>query len=179
MHDMGVIDADQRGGHGYEASSRRVVMRLIRAIPDDLSTFTFVDVGSGKGAVLLYAAMFPFQRVVGVEHSAELHSIARDNLRRCAAGQRCENVSSVLMDVLEFPLPSDPLMLYFCNPFEPEVFAAFLARVRRSLDHAPRPMYVLTLNPYRSVLDGQPSARRIGGGWASSAYRLDGRSSEN
>src|SRR5689334_23652607 len=39
----------------------------------DLTLFTFVDIGSGKGRVLLMAAEYPFPHIIGVELLPELH----------------------------------------------------------------------------------------------------------
>jgi predicted RNA methylase len=41
---------------------------------------TFVDLGSGKGRVLIVAAMYPFKRIIGVEYSPDLATVCRRNL---------------------------------------------------------------------------------------------------
>ncbi len=41
----------------------------------------FVDIGSGKGRVLIAAAEHPFLQVAGVEYSKELHEAALNNIR--------------------------------------------------------------------------------------------------
>lgn len=50
---------------------------------------TFVDIGSGKGRVVLVASTLPFMRVVGVEFSEDLDRIARENLSRFPAAEQC------------------------------------------------------------------------------------------
>ena len=45
-------------------------------------TFTFVDLGSGKGRTLLMASDYPFRRIIGVELLPSLHQIAQENLRQ-------------------------------------------------------------------------------------------------
>ena len=42
----------------------------------DVSGYTFVDLGSGKGRMLFVAAERPFRRVIGVEFSRSLHAEA-------------------------------------------------------------------------------------------------------
>jgi len=49
---------------------------------DRLRDFTFVDLGSGKGRVLLMASHYPFKRIIGVEFIPELHQVAQENIRK-------------------------------------------------------------------------------------------------
>jgi len=46
-----------------------------------LRDFTFIDLGSGKGRVLLMASDYPFKRIIGVEFMPELHRAAQENVR--------------------------------------------------------------------------------------------------
>src|SRR5271155_1080663 len=53
-------------------------------------TFTFIDIGSGKGRTLLMASEYPFRKIVGVELIQELHRAAAENLRAYQTPtQRC------------------------------------------------------------------------------------------
>ncbi len=45
-----------------------------------LQDFTFIDLGSGKGRVLLMASEYPFQKIIGVEFMPELHRAAQKNI---------------------------------------------------------------------------------------------------
>ncbi len=42
----------------------------------------FIDVGCGKGRVLIVAAAYPFKRIRGVEYSPQLAAICRTNLAK-------------------------------------------------------------------------------------------------
>jgi hypothetical protein len=69
---------------------KRVLAKLNIAFED----YTFVDYGSGKGRALLLASEFPFKRIIGLEFSPELHSIAEDNIRRCRSRpQKCREIA--------------------------------------------------------------------------------------
>jgi hypothetical protein len=52
-----------------------------------LQDFTFIDLGSGKGRVLLMASDYPFKRIIGVEFMPELQRVAQENIRKYA--ERC------------------------------------------------------------------------------------------
>ena len=47
---------------------------------DALGDFTFIDLGSGKGRVLLMASDYPFKKIIGVEFMPELHRAAQENI---------------------------------------------------------------------------------------------------
>ncbi len=157
----------------YEATWAGSVRRMIRSLDADLATSTFIDVGSGKGPVLLYASEFPFRRVIGVEHSPELHAVAEANIARYPSlRQRCTDVTSVCQDALTFELPLEPLVLFLCNPFGYDAMVAFLDGVERSLREHPRPALIISFNPaVEDVTDGLSWLTRTGKGWSHATYR--------
>jgi SAM-dependent methyltransferase len=122
---------------------------VLRDLPvKDLSEYTFVDMGSGKGRMLFVAAEFPFRRVVGVEYSRVLHEQALENLARYRrSGQRCGAIESIHADAAEFEFPEEKLVVYMFNPFGPEVLGRMLGNLGRSLERCPRHVMVVMLWP--------------------------------
>ena len=117
--------------------------QIMQAIPADLSQFTFIDLGSGKGRVLLMASDYPFQRIVGVEFMADLHRVAIKNVASYSNDrQRCQRMETLCMDARDFEFPSDPLVVYLFNPFSESTFAQILENLRQSIEQAPRPVYI-------------------------------------
>jgi len=88
-----------------------------------------VDLGSGKGRVVLMASQRPFARVVGIERGRLLHWRATRNLERFR-GEQAVQPELVRADVLEAPLPTGPLVLFLYNPFGTDVLESMLRRVR-------------------------------------------------
>ncbi len=110
--------------------------------------FTFVDLGSGKGRAILLASALPFKRIVGVEISEELTSIARRNLRCARAhARRCRDIELVCMDAADYVLPEEPVVLYLYNPFERSVMAQVVGNVSASFRSHPRRIVVLYFIP--------------------------------
>ena len=140
--------ADRVHAARYQPSSvdefELLIAKLRRQV-DDVSDFTFVDYGSGKGRVLILAADHPFKRVVGIEFSKSLWLISRENLK--AVGANGARVEAILGDATEFEVPAGPLVLYFFHPFEVPVLEPVLALIRRSLADDPRPAYVVVTGP--------------------------------
>jgi SAM-dependent methyltransferase len=114
----------------------------------DIASATFVDLGSGKGRAVMLAAQLPFKRVVGVEFSDELNSIAEKNLQRFPeAERRCRDVSVTLGDAAHFAFPDGPLVIYLYNPFETPVMQQVVAHVAAAYRAQPRPIVVLYFTP--------------------------------
>ena len=104
--------------HGYVPSPRLVVHWLLNGLSEDLSIFSFIDFGSGRGRVLLAAAEHPFRAVRGVEFSKPLHddairTIAQYPNERLA----CRDIKSVCADAGTYTLPEGDCVIYFYNPF--------------------------------------------------------------
>jgi len=100
-------------GHPYFATEPWLFEQIMQALPADLREFTFVDLGSGKGRVLLMASDCPFRRIVGIEFLPALHHAATENIGKYSSEhQRCKHIESVNMDVRDFPFPSRPLVVY-------------------------------------------------------------------
>jgi SAM-dependent methyltransferase len=110
----------------------------------DYSKFTFVDLGSGKGRVLMVAAKFSFARAVGVEFSPELHEIAVRNIGVLAAQtSSCSSVEALCLDAAAYEFPATPLVVYLYNPFLPPLMRIVMQHLADSLRSSPRPVYVV------------------------------------
>ena len=67
------IDSDNRAdGVEYEATPLLVIGWIQRLLPRDISGWSFIDVGAGRGRVVIAAARYPYRQVLGVEFATEL-----------------------------------------------------------------------------------------------------------
>jgi len=115
----------------------------------DLETFTFIDLGSGKGRALLLAAMYPFAQIVGVEVQPELDEIAHQNIERFhEPGQQCHSIVSLCGDAREYEFPEANIVLYMFNPFPDYVLRDVLANLVASARRSPRSIFVLYNAPF-------------------------------
>jgi SAM-dependent methyltransferase len=152
--------------HGgiYVPSHPKFLFEVFSSLNIDYPSYTFVDIGSGKGRVLLLASEFPFAEIIGVEFATELHEIAFENIRRYRSKtQKCKNVKSLNIDATEFELPLTPLVLYFFNPFRPPVWVPVLQRLQRSIESHPRDVILLYENPCHADLIEQHTALKYAG----------------
>jgi SAM-dependent methyltransferase len=145
----------------YEPATWRELRRILRddeVDPDDV----FLDVGSGKGRILLQAARYPFRRIVGVEISPSLTEISRANLEAAQAGLRCRDTVVVTADAAEYRVPDDTTVVYMNNPLNGRAFEAFIARLLESLERRPRRLRLIYRTPTeRRFLEGTGRFRLV------------------
>jgi SAM-dependent methyltransferase len=142
-----------------------------------LQDFTFIDLGSGKGRVLLMASDYPFKRIIGVEFMPELHRTAQKNIA-CYPNDReqCRQIETVCMDAREFQFPDGPLVVYLFNPFPESTFAQVLENLRLSVEQAPRPVYIAyRFTEFENLLAQADWLKKLAGTeqWAVYGYRRD------
>ncbi len=150
----------------YEGFDPNVFTLIANDLHIEHREFQFVDFGSGKGRVLLMASEYPFRKITGVEFSQELHGIAEQNIRRYrSATQQCKNLESICMDAMAFPIPSGPVVLFFCNPFGPEVLGPVVNNIQRAIEETTREVYVVYAHPrHEHLMDNNPALKRVAEG---------------
>lgn len=151
-----------RSGHandalnnGYSAVAPSVFREACRRWRETLpasaahvDAYSFVDVGAGKGRVLLLAAELPFRKVIGVELNEELAHIARKNVTLWNRIAKTQTKIRVLReDALEFRWPRTPLLVYLNNPFECALVERLVASLRDIAASSAGLVDVLYVNP--------------------------------
>lgn len=127
--DFTMPDRMEKRGRGdgtmYYASPEGIVRQLFERV--DVSRFgRLLDVGCGKGYVLRAAAEYGFSAVGGVEYDEKLCRICRRNLRRLGL----DGVSVACADAGGWDGYGDYDVFYFFNPFQADVMARVVARIR-------------------------------------------------
>lgn len=131
-------------GTGYQAVNASHFHEVMRALPFPYHS-VFLDIGCGKGKPLLLAAGYGFvDRAIGVEFGGALCAIARRNVERSGLSRK---IDVLHMDALAFPLEPRHNIFFLNNPFDEELFAAFVDRIAASVRRHPRPVWVLYGNP--------------------------------
>jgi SAM-dependent methyltransferase len=132
----------------YQPTDPALFHEMMAKLDIDFPRFVFIDIGSGKGRVLLMASDYPFRKIIGVELLPELHSIAQTNIRKYGSdSQRCFAIESICGDARNFAFPPEPMVLYLFNPLPESVLVTVPANLGPSLQQDPRPVFVLYHNP--------------------------------
>lgn len=133
---------------GFGSSDPAFIVHLLDALAIRYEDFAFVDVGAGKGRVILIASDWPFRKVLGVELSAELAEVGSRNVRSRRKPAVCRDVQSVAGDATTYPIPDGPVLLFLHNPFTQEApMERLISNAERSWKASPRPIFILYVNP--------------------------------
>jgi len=147
----------------YQGSEPQLFHEILQRVPEDLTGFTFIDMGSGKGRALLMASEYPFAKIIGVEIIPELHETAVRNIAKFSVGARsCRDINSWCGDAREFEFPPEPSLVYFFNPFPEDVLRGVLVNLERSVRMHPRKLWVIYHNLiHEPVFSGQSWLERV------------------
>jgi SAM-dependent methyltransferase len=130
------------------AGSQPNVLRLALAKLPPLDTYTFVDLGCGKGRPLLVASEFSFRDILGVELSALLARVTQRNAEIVANRFPLRTKVRVAVgDASTYPLPAGNLVIFLYNPFKAELIANVVAGVEAALAAEARSIYIVYYNP--------------------------------
>jgi SAM-dependent methyltransferase len=154
----------ERGGAYYATRIlplRRLLKRIQPLIPAD---GVLVDLGCGKGRVLMVASELGFREVRGVEFAEELCQLARSN---CAAYKRATGTQTefqiIEADAVDYAIRPDENVFFLFNSFDSVVLRKVLGNLVRSLDEVPRRTLIIShgvLYPVRGERSGRSSALR-------------------
>ncbi|WP_263367249.1 class I SAM-dependent methyltransferase [Edaphobacter bradus] len=137
--------------------------------PHPPATYTFLDLGAGKGRAVLLASEFRFREVVGVELNASMAAIAQHNVdlwthahATDSTAQRISPIRVVHEDALNFELPATPTVVFLFHPFEDPVVAALLRRIESAFARRPGDLDILYVNAeHVATLDRHPGFRKL------------------
>jgi SAM-dependent methyltransferase len=127
----------------------------------DRSQTTYIDVGCGKGRMLIQASEAGFHSVIGVEFAESLAKMARENLQSVLGhGQGRWRIEGA--DARTYRYPDGALALFLYNPFDPPVFERFLSNLCADLAERPRDVRLIYNHTLcADLLDAQPAFERM------------------
>jgi SAM-dependent methyltransferase len=108
--------------------------------PHPISSYSFIDIGAGKGRGLLVASEYRFRNVIGIELNAAMAATARRNVALWTAAHEADSTAQPIApievierDALEFELPDAPTLLFLFHPFEAPVLQQLLDHIEEQL----------------------------------------------
>lgn len=124
-NDMPICDPTSKNYH-YQKGSAIYLIKFIGEIEKQDNHNIFIDIGCGKGRMLLYARLTKkFNKVIGIDISNELIMTAKKNFG--GAG-----IQTYADDATNWLLPNEKCLIYMFNPFNETILKIFL---KNNLDH--------------------------------------------
>ncbi len=161
---------DEAGRGRYEPTSPLHFRYAMGFVPRPLESWSFIDIGSGKGRAVLLAMGYPFRRVEGVEMDPALHAIAQQNVQRYRGARRCGPVALHCADATTLQPPPGDVVVFFYNSFQGALLERFLDHLEASVRETPRRLLLVYSNPlHAAVVARHPGFRRLAEGRSSTA----------
>jgi len=134
---------------------------------DDL---TYIDIGCGKGRMLVQASEAGFGHVIGVEFAPRLAAMARANMQ-AALGEDNTRWQVDDADARTYKYPEGDIVLFLYNPFDPPVFELFLTNLLADLAERPRQLMLIYNHPIcANILDTDQNFERVAYAGLNRAY---------
>lgn len=142
-------------GFDYQAVEVFAIETLLDGLGIDYTASVFVDLGAGKGRVVMIASKLPFRRLIGVEISPDLAKQALHNFVQFErAGGNARERSMVIGDCAAYEFPHEPLVIFLYNPFGAKIMTQVIENLLQSLARAPRRVNVVYFRPELAELWG-------------------------
>jgi hypothetical protein len=144
LKDLEIKSGNIQEGNWYGPMPVKVFRQIMNNLRVDVDKYEFVDLGSGKGRVLLLASDYAFRKITGVEFASELHTTAAKNVgifERDTGGPG--RIKALCMDAAEFPIPEVPVVLFFHSPFKGLVMERVLGNILTSFAAHPREIVLI------------------------------------
>ena len=137
--------------------------------PHPIHSYTFLDIGCGKGRAVLIASELGFRKIIGVELNPQMAAIAHANARHWqrahtadATAPRLAPIEIVEQDALDYTFPDTPTLLFLFHPFEAPVLKSLIRRIEMQFAKRPGTLDVVYVNAECAhLLDDHPAFMRL------------------
>ncbi len=112
------------GSHGYALTQYAALKNIMSGIC--LEDKLFLDIGSGKGGVIIYSNQLGSTFSAGIEYEKFLHDIAVKNISQLKLNDVCKSFN---MDAREFKNYADYDILFLFNPFDDLIYEEVIREI--------------------------------------------------
>jgi len=149
LQNLNISSRNKERGVRYEPARIVLLRKMFECMTPMLPTGgVMVDLGSGKGRVLLIASEFGFREARGVEFAPELCAIARNNFARYKESTNTKTVFRIIeSDVVDYAIRNDDNVFVMFNPFDDVVLSKVLENIASSLLEYPRRILIGYYSP--------------------------------
>jgi SAM-dependent methyltransferase len=149
LDELTIKGENKEKGFRYQPTRVVPLRKLFRVLrPTIPAGSVLVDLGCGKGRILLVASEFGFKEVRGVEFARELCETARKNSvafkARTGIKTECQIIED---DVTHYTIHDDENVFFLYNPFDETILSKVLCNITTSLQAHPRKILILYSNP--------------------------------
>lgn len=136
----------------YEPTPYRKLEKIFSSVPMSANDI-FIDLGCGKGRIILLAATKKIRKVIGVELNVGIANVAEENLKKMKIPH--VPVEIIQIDSTQYKF-SNETIIYMYNPFGSRTILEIMNNIKSSLTKNPRNVRIIYSNArYSDILDSQ------------------------
>ena len=114
---------------------------------ENKNKLNFIDVGCGKGKVLLVASDFGFKKIIGIDLSKKLLHICKQNIYKYKQLKYKKKLIKLInIEATKYKITNENVF-YFFDPFSGPVLNTFLKNILLSFKKNKRKIYIIFANP--------------------------------
>jgi len=153
LKDLTVTNGDKKKASRYEAVSFYMLEKLLSAFRKVSGLTSIIDLGSGKGRVLMVAPHFGFTAITGIDFAKELCEQAIANMKEKETHFPGIKWKVINENVENYDIGNQDSVFFMFNPFTEDVLKHFLEKLDHSCHEFPRSVYFLYASPqYQKLL---------------------------
>ena len=152
LKDLTITNGDRKIASRYEAVSFYMLEKLLSAFQKISTLTSVIDLGSGKGRVLMVAPHFGFTDITGIDFAKELCEQAIANMKEKEKYFPEIKWRVINENVEDYDIGSQDSVFFMFNPFTEIVLERFLEKLDHSCHEFPRSIYFLYASPQHQQL---------------------------
>ena len=129
-------------------SKIKSALNALISLDKNIFDFNFVDLGSGKGKVIILAHKMGFKKIFGIEISPKLNEICKNNLRKLGLN----NIKIIEQDATIMKVLPENSVFYFYNSFEKPILNKVLDNIYQTLKNQKKICYFVCID-LKSLVD--------------------------
>jgi SAM-dependent methyltransferase len=152
LKNLTITNGERKKASRYEAVSFYMLEKLLSAFQKVSGLTSIVDLGSGKGRVLMVAPHFGFTDITGIDFAKELCLQANMNMREKEKEFPNIRWRVINENVENYDIGGSDSVFFMFNPFTEVVLKGFLEKLDHSCHQFPRRIYFLYASPQHQQL---------------------------
>jgi ribosomal protein L11 methylase PrmA len=153
LDDLTITEGDKSKSSPYEALNYFILENLFDAFckffPDEKN---IVDVGCGKGRIMVVAAHYGFKNITGVDFAKELCKAAEKNIHKIKTKFPNSVFKIYCNDILNYSITPTDKVFFLFNPFNKVMMEKFSEKINKSVKEYPRTIHFIYANPQQKEI---------------------------
>lgn len=112
----------------YQGAGYWVLLKILPQFFEQTQTFTFFDIGCGKGRAVFVAESCGYKKLVGIDLDEELVLKANENLK-IYKRRRDTNIEFLKSNALDYDYKNEPTVYFLFNPFNEHILKKVVEKI--------------------------------------------------